>query len=272
MAGEFDNTAQGSDGKWDQVIPVHIHSSDVALGGGEGGGGATGGHTDDELRAAPVPVSGPLTDTQLRATALPVSGPLTDTQLRATKLPVSLADGDDASQGAINATAYSSANGSANGTVIGILKGVYVRLTNALGVNTDAAYASADGSGAGTAVGILKGIFSRLTSGINVSQIGGNNIASSLPVKQIANSMTNQSLTLTTGPDAVAGSDLEAFAILYNPAENDDVLVAFAFGADPTVDGVLMQGGEKWVFDRGLASGINVKGTNAQRFVIYGNN
>jgi len=49
----------------------------------------TGGLTDTQLRASPVPVSGPLTDTQLRATAVPVSGPLTDTQLRATAVPVS---------------------------------------------------------------------------------------------------------------------------------------------------------------------------------------
>lgn len=56
-----------------------------------------GGLTDAQLRASPVPVSGPLTDTQLRAAAIPVSisgsiavtGPLTDTQLRATAVPVS---------------------------------------------------------------------------------------------------------------------------------------------------------------------------------------
>ena len=69
------------------------------------------GLTDTQLRATPVPVSGPLTDTQLRATSVPVSGtffqatqpvsgtffqgiqpvsgPLTDTQLRATPVPVS---------------------------------------------------------------------------------------------------------------------------------------------------------------------------------------
>ena len=45
--------------------------------------------TDTQLRASPVPVSGPLTDTELRATAVPVSGPLTDTELRATAVPVS---------------------------------------------------------------------------------------------------------------------------------------------------------------------------------------
>lgn len=47
--------------------------------------------TDTQLRATPVPVSGPLTDTELRATAVPVSGPLTDTELRATAVPVSAA-------------------------------------------------------------------------------------------------------------------------------------------------------------------------------------
>lgn len=48
-----------------------------------------GGLTDTELRATPVPVSGPLTDAQLRTAAVPVSGPLTDTQLRAAAVPVS---------------------------------------------------------------------------------------------------------------------------------------------------------------------------------------
>lgn len=38
------------------------------------GGGGGGGLTDAELRATPVPVSGPLTDAQLRALAVPVSG------------------------------------------------------------------------------------------------------------------------------------------------------------------------------------------------------
>ncbi len=47
--------------------------------------------TDAELRATPVPVSGPLTDAELRATAVPVSGPLTDAELRASAVPVSAA-------------------------------------------------------------------------------------------------------------------------------------------------------------------------------------
>jgi len=63
--------------------------------------GASAGLTDAQLRAAPVPVSGPLTDLQLRASAVaisgtvsisgtvPVSGPLTDAQLRAVPVPVS---------------------------------------------------------------------------------------------------------------------------------------------------------------------------------------
>ena len=55
----------------------------------------SGGLTDAQLRATPVPVSGtvtatgPLTDAQLRASAVPVSGPLTDAQLRATPVTVS---------------------------------------------------------------------------------------------------------------------------------------------------------------------------------------
>ena len=42
-------------------------------GGGGGGGGGGDGLTNAQLRASPVPVSGPLTDTQLRATAVSVS-------------------------------------------------------------------------------------------------------------------------------------------------------------------------------------------------------
>src|SRR5574343_309017 len=77
--------------------------------GGGGGGGTTGGLTNAELRATPVPItgtvavsnlaSGGLTDTQLRATPVPISGTvtisnptaqgLTDAQLRATPVPVS---------------------------------------------------------------------------------------------------------------------------------------------------------------------------------------
>lgn len=58
---------------------------------GPSGGTTTGGLTDAELRATPVPVSGPLTDAQLRAAALAVSGPVTDAQLRAAPVPVNAA-------------------------------------------------------------------------------------------------------------------------------------------------------------------------------------
>ncbi|MCK9370129.1 hypothetical protein M0R04_09515 [Candidatus Dojkabacteria bacterium] len=44
--------------------------------------------TNDELRADPVPVSGPITNVELRSSAINVSGPLTDTQLRATDVDV----------------------------------------------------------------------------------------------------------------------------------------------------------------------------------------
>jgi len=55
------------------------------------GGTSSGGLTDAELRAVPVPVSGPLTDAQLRAAPLAVSGPITDAQLRAAPVPVNAA-------------------------------------------------------------------------------------------------------------------------------------------------------------------------------------
>lgn len=48
-------------------ILVDTNGDPVSLGGGSGG------LTNTELRASPVPVSGPLTDTQLRATAVPIS-------------------------------------------------------------------------------------------------------------------------------------------------------------------------------------------------------
>lgn len=51
---------------------------------------ATGGLTDAELRATPVPVATDgLTDAELRATPVDVLGPLTDAELRATPVPVS---------------------------------------------------------------------------------------------------------------------------------------------------------------------------------------
>ncbi len=58
---------------------------------GDGVGGTSTpstGLTDTQLRAAPVPVTGPATDAQMRAAPLPVTGPLTDAQLRATSVPV----------------------------------------------------------------------------------------------------------------------------------------------------------------------------------------
>lgn len=46
-----------------------------------GSGGSSGGLTDTQLRATPVPVSGPLTDAQLRNTAVPVSDTTQQTAL-----------------------------------------------------------------------------------------------------------------------------------------------------------------------------------------------
>jgi hypothetical protein len=59
--------------------------------GGGGGGGGGDGLTNTQLRASPVPVSGPLTDAQLRATPVPISGGLTDAQLRASAVSMSAA-------------------------------------------------------------------------------------------------------------------------------------------------------------------------------------
>lgn len=52
-------------------VPIKVESDGTVniVGGGGGGGGLT----DAQLRATPVPVSGPLTDAQLRAVAVPVS-------------------------------------------------------------------------------------------------------------------------------------------------------------------------------------------------------
>lgn len=64
------------------VVAGRVHVSDQH----------TQGLTDAQLRAAAVPVSGPLTDAQLRAARVPVdtalTQPLTDAQLRATPVPV----------------------------------------------------------------------------------------------------------------------------------------------------------------------------------------
>lgn len=48
------------------------------------------GLTDTELRATPVPVSGPLTDTELRATPVPISGSVTTTPSTATSSTVAV--------------------------------------------------------------------------------------------------------------------------------------------------------------------------------------
>jgi hypothetical protein len=65
-----------------EPIPVTLASGGAEVGTSgnplsvavvSGGGGSSGGLTDAELRASPVPVSGPLTDTQLRASAIGVS-------------------------------------------------------------------------------------------------------------------------------------------------------------------------------------------------------
>lgn len=66
------------------AIPVRVISQ---LGAGTGGGGSTGGLTDVELRAAPVPVSGTVAVSNLPATQ-PVSGSVSVSNLPATQ-PIS---------------------------------------------------------------------------------------------------------------------------------------------------------------------------------------
>lgn len=88
-----DDVAQGStaDAAWVSGSGTVI-SLLKAIASASGGGGG-GGLTDAQLRATPVPVSGPLTDTQLRATPVPVSVgtvPVTGTFWQATQ-PVSAA-------------------------------------------------------------------------------------------------------------------------------------------------------------------------------------
>lgn len=114
----------------------------VVSGGGSGASAEEIGEAvDAELRASPLPVSGPLTDTQLRATAVPVSGtvalsnppsnppsasdintalkataqsvtgPLTDTQLRATAVPVSISGGATAANQTTGNNSLSSIDG-----------------------------------------------------------------------------------------------------------------------------------------------------------------
>lgn len=194
---------------------------------------------------------------------------------------VAIADGDDAAQGAKADTAYASANGSAAGSVIAVLKGIYVRLTNALGTNSDGVYTSADATANGSMIALLKGIYLALKTGgggggggdVNITQIGGENIPPSrIPVKVTPRSPTNFSFDMTGSIDSVGGADYEAFVVLHNPVDNDPVKVALTSGADPDVDGITMAPGERWQFDFGLGSGFAVKGTAAERFVVYGNN
>lgn len=93
----------------DPVSGEEVWAQIVALEPASIGGGGAAGLTDAQLRATPVPISGPLTDAQLRAASVPisdgggsltvdgtfwqatqpVSGPLTDAQLRALAVPVS---------------------------------------------------------------------------------------------------------------------------------------------------------------------------------------
>ena len=90
---------------------VNPDGSPIAAGGG---GGTSNGLTDAQLRASPVPVSGPLTDAQLRAAAVPVSGPLTNAQLTAVT-------------GAANAAAWD--GDSPTATIIAILKAIHTQNT-----------------------------------------------------------------------------------------------------------------------------------------------
>jgi hypothetical protein len=93
--------AQTANGRVTTVAPTYTNgltsplSLDTAGGLRISGAVSTGGLTDAELRATPVPVSGPLTDAELRAVPVPVSGTvattgpfLTDAELRATAVDV----------------------------------------------------------------------------------------------------------------------------------------------------------------------------------------
>ncbi len=142
------------DGVTHKSIGTQVTTSDVGLvtntvmhGLSTGGGGGyvdvkvtpsgalvadTGGLTDAQLRASPVPVSGTitvsnptaqgLTDAQLRATPVPVSGtvtantgltqPLTDAQLRATGEQVAVRDyGIDVSRGLVSGVTFQTLQG-----------------------------------------------------------------------------------------------------------------------------------------------------------------
>lgn len=149
------------DGVTHKSIGTQVTTSDVGLvtntvmhGLSTGGGGGyvdvkvtpsgalvadTGGLTDAQLRASPVPVSGTitvsnptaqgLTDAQLRATPVPVSGtvtantgltqPLTDAQLRATGEQVAVRDyGIDVSRGLVSGVTFQTLQGYNHATSI----------------------------------------------------------------------------------------------------------------------------------------------------------
>lgn len=73
---ENGGTAQVAPDFLAQLVLLWASPDAVSAGGGGGGGGLT----NAELRASPVPVSGPLTDAQLRAAPVPVSGTVTVTE------------------------------------------------------------------------------------------------------------------------------------------------------------------------------------------------
>lgn len=98
------------------VAVVNPDGSPIAAGGG--GGGTGDGLTDAQLRASPVPVSGPLTDAQLRASAVPVSGTVTATG------PITNAQ-FTAVTGAASAAAWDGSAASA--TMIAILKALHAQ-------------------------------------------------------------------------------------------------------------------------------------------------
>ena len=129
-----------------------------------GGSGSTG-LTDAELRASPVPVSGPLTDTQLRASAVPIS---------AAALPLPSGAATEASLAAINgkitavntgavvlaagAAAIGSVSVTGTVTVAGNIGGKTTLIKDTTAVSTTPAYT------AGDAVGGKRTIANALTS------------------------------------------------------------------------------------------------------------
>lgn len=126
--------------------------------GGGGGGGPTDGLTDVELRATPVPVTGPATDAQLRATPIPVShSGLTDDQLRATRVPVDPGAGPFP----VSASALPLPTGAATEATL-------ASLASTSGSPGDAAWVS----GNGTVIALLKKIASSgAASGLTDAQL-----------------------------------------------------------------------------------------------------